>query len=351
MNNQIEKYRKLYVTYGSYAKRLEGLLCDLLAGSNIRVHFTESRAKTPESLKEKINRPGKSYVNVLEEVPDLVGVRLVLYYQDDSIAVQDLIADEFEVMEVEKSHQPDKYSPDKFGYISTHFVIRINRARAKLTEWKAYKDLHAEVQVRTVLQHSWAAISHALQYKREGDVPAALRRKLFRLAGLFELADEQFIEIRNEASFLKKNAPNIVEENSDDTRVDSIILRELLMESKLFIKIVETMNDIGFKVGADWDDEENYIGKCVEELERFNVANLGFVNSLLRKNHKKFLEAIFHEDPSDGDWPIDKSFAFYLLLINEFSEEITIDYLTEELKWWDERAENVISNSRKLKAI
>jgi trimethylamine:corrinoid methyltransferase-like protein len=58
--------------------------------------------------------------------------------------------------------------------------------------------MHAEVHVRTVLQHAWAAISHSLQYKKEDDVPAALRRRLNRLAALLELADQEFTTLSAE---------------------------------------------------------------------------------------------------------------------------------------------------------
>ena len=88
--------------------------------------------------------------------------------------------------------------PDQFGYRSTHYSVRLLPDRAHLPEWRDFAQLRAEIQIRTVLQHAWAAISHALQYKREFEVPSQFRRRLSRLAGMLELADEEFTGVRRD---------------------------------------------------------------------------------------------------------------------------------------------------------
>jgi hypothetical protein len=65
-------------------------------------------------------------------------------------------------------------------------------------EWGRYKGMRAEIQVRTALQHAWAAVSHKLDYKSADEVPPTLRRKLFRLSAMFELADEQLSGLREQ---------------------------------------------------------------------------------------------------------------------------------------------------------
>jgi putative GTP pyrophosphokinase len=62
---------------------------------------------------------------------------------------------------------------------------------------KQYADIRAEIQVRTALQHAWSAVHHKLEYKSSTEAPPELRRRLFRLSALFELADEQFSELRD----------------------------------------------------------------------------------------------------------------------------------------------------------
>ena len=346
MDDQIDRYRSLMPTYKAFASRVEVLICDLLDGSEIKIHFTESRTKSIESLTSKLDKPGKSYSNVFSEIPDLVGVRIVLYYQDNSKTVQELIKREFTVLEIENTHQPDKYSPDQFGYISTHLVVQLNEVRSALPEWKMYKDFQVEIQIRTVLQHSWAAISHALQYKREGDVPLALRRKLYRLAGLFELADEQFIQLRDESTILRGGTPAVVEKNDDVTPVDSLVFAEFIKSSQDLNVLIEYMREVGFEIVEDApgdypDEEEEYIGVCVEELERLSVANLGFLNGLLEKDHTDFMKSIFQ-----NGWVVSKAFTIYLLIIREFPSKFSVNYLHEKTRWGKLTAEHVKSKVR-----
>ena len=49
-----------------------------------------------------------------------------------------------------------------------------------------------------MLDHAWAEIEHDLGYKARDTVPAAARRRLSRLAGLLEMADQEFVAIRRD---------------------------------------------------------------------------------------------------------------------------------------------------------
>jgi hypothetical protein len=64
-----------------------------------------------------------------------------------------------------------------------------------------------EVQIRTMLEHAWAEIEHDLGYKSKEAMPAPVRRRLQRLAGMLELADHEFVKIRQDLERYAERLP------------------------------------------------------------------------------------------------------------------------------------------------
>jgi putative GTP pyrophosphokinase len=190
------RYQEERRLHAGFAKALDGLLPQLLDQASIPFSQIEYRTKEVPDFVEKLKRKDEKYKDPLTEVTDLVGLRIVLFYLDDVERVGEVIEREFAV---DPEHSGDKRAlldPDRFGYLSVHHIVRLSPSRAQLPEWVAYREVCAEIQVRTVLQHAWAAISRKLAYANVRDAPRKLQRNLNRLSALFELADDQFMAIR-----------------------------------------------------------------------------------------------------------------------------------------------------------
>ncbi len=86
----------------------------------------------------------------------------------------------------------------EFGYLSVHFVASLSDQRLALSEYGRFKDYTAEIQIRSILQHAWAEIEHDLGYKNPNSVPAEVRRSFSRVAGLLEIADQEFVNIKKQ---------------------------------------------------------------------------------------------------------------------------------------------------------
>jgi ppGpp synthetase/RelA/SpoT-type nucleotidyltranferase len=171
------------------APRLEGELRRLLEQKGVVVQFVSSRVKTPQSLRQKLARPEKTYRS-LWQVTDLVGLRIATYFEDTIDEVAALIEGNYEV---DFSHSIDKLritDAGRFGYRSLHYVCA-------LPESGLNPAFRFEIQVRTALQHAWAEVEHDLGYKVDS-VPAPLRRRFSRVASLLEIADQEFVSLRRE---------------------------------------------------------------------------------------------------------------------------------------------------------
>ncbi len=64
--NALELFQVQRPLYEDFTRKLEILLIDLLKLKKINFQLIESRAKSIESLQEKLSGPGKSYDNPLE---------------------------------------------------------------------------------------------------------------------------------------------------------------------------------------------------------------------------------------------------------------------------------------------
>jgi len=186
----IEAYSRNRAAMEQEAAELERRLSTLLDESGIPVHDISSRVKSTSSLVQKASRPDRIYKN-LEDITDLIGLRVVTYFEDSIESVAHLIEKHFAV-DWERSIDKRLHSdPNRFGYRSLHYVCRLVSSHEPLLEQFSF-----EIQIRTILQHAWAEIEHDLGYKYPEAIPQPVRRRFSRLAGLLEIADAEFVELR-----------------------------------------------------------------------------------------------------------------------------------------------------------
>jgi putative GTP pyrophosphokinase len=279
------EYQRQIPIYEEFLKKLQDLIQELMQLSDIDYHTLESRVKDPASFREKILRPGKDYKDPLSELPDLAGLRLTVYYRDDIERIREILKSEFYV---DASHSVDKteqLGPDQFGYLSVHEVITLSDGRKALTEWSRFANLRAEVQIRTVLQHAWASISHKLAYKQEIDIPYIFRRKLVRLSGLLELADEQFSELRHDRTEFFNRVSDSVAEEKLEIALDRDSVIVYLENSDIIAVIVNEANRAGFESKADWDQG---LSQFLNVARQMRLSSIEDVDKLLRERQRDY---------------------------------------------------------------
>jgi putative GTP pyrophosphokinase len=240
-------YRKKSGTYNEYTTKLRDLIDELLQKYNIEFVQIESRTKKVESFIEKIQREDKSYENPLKEVTDLVGIGIIAYYNEDVDKIGEMIAEEFDIDWENSTNKAQALDPDKFGYLSVHYVVSLSRKRKKLTEWKTFANMKAEIQVKTVLQHAWASIDHKLRYKEKIEIPRDLRRKLFRLSALLEVADGEFSDLRQLTEEMRKDYSQKVEKGKLDIELNLSSLEVYLDSTKEDLKWMKIAEEVGFR--------------------------------------------------------------------------------------------------------
>ncbi len=147
----------------------------------------EGRVKGTSSFVKKLIR--KDYASPWEELRDKAGVRVTTIYAADVAVVDEVIADEFEVLSREDKHE--NLAPDHFDYLGLHLEIAV-----PVGDGLTVSDRVCEVQVRTGAETAWANAAHDLLYKAPVEPGPEIRRGLHRLLALVELFDLEVTRTR-----------------------------------------------------------------------------------------------------------------------------------------------------------
>lgn len=132
----------------------------LLGDAGISLGFPiQHRVKGWASFVDKFERVSLN-VESIKEVQDLVGLRIILLFDRDAKLVNELIAQNFQV--VRQYDTQDRLQEDQFGYASRHFVVKLPEGWLEVPTLAQLGDLQAEIQIRTLAQHIWAEASQNL---------------------------------------------------------------------------------------------------------------------------------------------------------------------------------------------
>lgn len=278
MSEFAQKFRDLKPKYTRLADNVEQALVQFLGDNKVSSFDVEKRVKEEKSFLEKVFR--KTYDEPFEQVEDIAGVRVICYYNEDLEQIDRIIKDQFVVLSY--SNKSQELGEDQFGYTSNHYVVQLNQDWLQAPNYRGLDGLKIEIQVRTILMHAWAAISHKLLYKKEEDSPKEFKRKLNRLSALIELADEQFDVIKN----MKVEYQNtvVVDENIP-INADSFVA----LMTKHFPGRIIDIND---------DD----ISSILSELRKYSGSLLDFDNRI--RKCLPILSKMEREENPDKDLPV-----------------------------------------------
>lgn len=262
------QFLKLAPKYEDLGKNITVILRTRLNERNVGFAEIRRRTKTLDSFCEKMSR--KEYAKPFEEITDISGVRIVYLYKTDKPVIENIVEDEFFVLE--KEDKTKELEPDRFGYGGLHYLVTLGD-KSQGAHYDSLKQLTCEIQVRTVLQDAWATIAHHLSYKMERAVPTTLQRKLNALAGLLETADEQFWQMWHE----KREYQERLRRQWDS--IDVFLAQELNIDT-----LAEFMRwkypDVKL---VDYTD---HLSRILPNLIQYNYKTLRDLNNLLGVTNK-----------------------------------------------------------------
>ena len=205
----LEEYREQLPVFEQMKTEVLHVLREALDRSGLVVTAIEARIKTEESLRGKLALKGAKYAT-LSDITDILGARIITFYTDD---VDRIAAMAEQLFEIDWNNSVDKrmlHQLDSFGYNSLHYICKL----------PGY-DFRFELQLRTTLQHAWASINHDNGYKTGVEIPREYLRRINRLAGILEMADDEFSRIRTEITDYRRRVQQLVQNGKlDDVLLD-----------------------------------------------------------------------------------------------------------------------------------
>lgn len=262
----LEQYRESQSVLQQLKEDVLRCLREALDHSGLIVTTLEARVKTEQSLAGKLALKGAKYAT-LEDITDLVGARVVTFYTDDVDRIASMAEQLFEIDWTNSVDKRRLHQLDSFGYNSLHYICRM----------PGY-DFRFELQLRTTLQHAWAAINHDTGYKSGIEIPHEYMRRMNRLAGMLEMADDEFSRIRTELADYRRRVQKLVRNGKlDDVLLDGDTFRSYLQADPLrkLNKRIAAINQA--------EIQEAPLTRYLRVLKELQCNTLGDVDRLIKR--------------------------------------------------------------------
>jgi len=208
-----------------------------LRSQQFYVTAIEQRLKTESSLARKLELKGAKY-HTIDDVTDVVGLRVITFYTDDVDKVAVIVKGLFDIDWDESVDKRKLHHLDSFGYNSLHFICRLPKQVVDDPKEPLLNELRFEIQMRTALQHVWSTIEHDTGYKGEVKMPTQYSRQFNRLAGMLELIDDEFGRLRTKLTDYRRQMQQLVASG----QLDEVALTQESFRSFLHLRPFDTLN-------------------------------------------------------------------------------------------------------------
>jgi ppGpp synthetase/RelA/SpoT-type nucleotidyltranferase len=188
------------------------------------------RLKDTQKLIEKAFSRGKNYDSPYENITDKVGIRLVVLTTKEVEIICNCI-EKIDCWSFSKDRDFEKEKelrPELFDYQSNHYVVYPS-VPIYLDDISIPINTPCEIQVRSLLQHAWAEMTHDTVYKPNTvEASPETKRLCARAIALAEVVDEIFCRV------------------ADSVQVASIAVEGVVMSlGQLYTKYVEISPSVG----------------------------------------------------------------------------------------------------------
>lgn len=280
----VESLRREYTQRSEKYRRLKAevlyILRQELKLQQEHIHQISGRVKPFKSFMDKARRQESDAP--FETITDICGVRVICLFLSDLQRIGEIIESNFVIHS--KDDKIRDMPEEAFGYFSVHYVGSLPPSY-RGPRYDDLRELKFEIQLRTIAMHSWATISHYLDYKSPHAIPSHLRKDFHALSALFYIADSRFEdfhhasqEARGTAEEKAQHLPLIGKEEINLDTMTAYLRRKYpdrgYSDTKTISGIAEELRAAGYARIDQLDLALKRSARAFEEFERKAVERI-----------------------------------------------------------------------------
>ena len=190
-----KKFEKLMFIYKMATKELETKIeiikdeFKLFYDYDLIDHIN-TRIKTPNSIIKKMKDKELecTYKNMVENINDIAGIRVICPLKKDIFSVKNMIQ---KLPGIKTIKEKDYITnPKKSGYSAYHLVISVP---VVLSQSIIY--VKVEVQIRTMAMDFWSSLEHKMKYKTNREITKKISREWIAYAKMINRIDNKIMNI------------------------------------------------------------------------------------------------------------------------------------------------------------
>ncbi len=186
-------FKKLMFIYSIAIRELEtkiGILKDefKIFYNYDLIDHVNTRIKSAESIihKMKTRKIQLTYKNMIEDINDIAGIRIVCPLKKDIFSIKNLIE---KIPGINVLKEKDYVThPKKSGYSSYHLIVEVP---ITLSRQNIY--VKAEIQIRTIAMDFWASLEHKVKYKPEEEIGKKASKEWINCAKMINKLDNKMM--------------------------------------------------------------------------------------------------------------------------------------------------------------
>ena len=189
----VDSWKTIMFLYNAALKEVATKL-DILNDEFQHVHkynpieHIKTRIKSPESIVKKLKRYGfeASVENMVKEINDIAGVRLICSFTSDIYRLAKMIENQSDLKVI--SIKDYIKTPKDSGYKSYHMIVAVP---VFLSD--SVVETKVEIQIRTIAMDFWASLEHKIYYKLEGHAPEYISKGLKECSDMVSALDDKML--------------------------------------------------------------------------------------------------------------------------------------------------------------